>query len=431
MTNNSKRVVIIGLDGMPYRLMKDLAESGVMRHTKAIIDEGLFQSMQSSIPEISSVSWASIITGTAPGYHGIYGFTDVHPGTYRMCFPNYNDLKMPPFWQHDGIGRSVIINVPFTFPAYRLDGVLISGFVALDLERATYPLSLIPKLKEMDYQIDVDSSRGHQSMDLFLADLDKTLQARIAAYRYLWDKEDWQTFMLVFTGTDRLGHFLWDAYEDKAHKYHAAFLDHLRQIDEVIGEIRGRMGDDEPMILISDHGMELSEADVQVNFLLKEQGFLKFKNNPPRSLADIDPGTRAFALDPGRIYISEKGKYPEGRVNPEDRAILIDELKSCFESLSVDGHKAVECIYLKEEIYEGPHFDNAPDMVLMTRKGINFKAGLRATELYGKGVFTGKHTQPDAFFLTSYPSADILPDEICVSDIVSIMGKVREAQGKR
>lgn len=45
-------------------------------------------------------------------------------------------------------------------------------------------------------------------------------------------KEDWDTFMLVFTGTDRLCHFLWDTYEDRTHKYDSSFLDHFRKLDE-------------------------------------------------------------------------------------------------------------------------------------------------------------------------------------------------------
>jgi len=235
MASNSHRMVIIGLDGMPYRLIKDLAESGVMSNTRTIIENGVFSQMESSIPDISSVAWSSIITGTNPGQHGIFGFTDVPERTYRLSFPNFSDLKTLPFWDHAGNGRAIVINVPFTYPARSLDGVLIAGFVALDLKRATYPTSLIPKLNDMGYQIDVDSSKAHQSLDLFLKDLDKTLKARIATYRYLWDEENWQTFMLVFTGTDRLAHFLWNAYEDKSHKYHSAFLDHLHQIDEAVG----------------------------------------------------------------------------------------------------------------------------------------------------------------------------------------------------
>ena len=273
-------MVIIGLDGMPYRLIEDLSKSNIMSNTRAIILRGVFRQMESSIPEISSVSWSSIITGTNPGHHGIFGFTEIPTGTYRLSFPNSNNLKIPPFWKHEGNDRSIIINVPFTYPASSLNGVLIAGFVALNLEKATFPPSLVPQLNEMDYHIDVDSNKAHKSLDLFLKDLDRTLQARISVYRYLWDKEDWQTFMLVFTGTDRLAHFLWNAYEDKSHKYHYAFLDHLRQIDEVIGEIANRMNKDDSLVLLSDHGFELLESDVYINFFLNQEGFLRFKKNP-------------------------------------------------------------------------------------------------------------------------------------------------------
>jgi len=70
--------------------------------------------MASSIPEISSVAWSPIITGANPGEHGIYGFTDVAPDSYRLSFPNFNNLQVPPFWMDKSYGKSVIINVPFS-----------------------------------------------------------------------------------------------------------------------------------------------------------------------------------------------------------------------------------------------------------------------------------------------------------------------------
>jgi len=321
----------------------------------------------------------------------------------------------------------VIINVPFTYPADSVDGVLIAGFVALDLKRATHPPSLIPKLNELDYRIDVDSDKAHRSMDLFLKDLDRTLQARIAAYRYLWDKEDWQTFMLVFTGTDRLAHFLWQAYEDESHKYHSAFLQHLRQIDEVIGEIRGRMGENDSFLMLSDHGFELSEVEVQINLFLSQEGFLKFTNDPPKSLADIDYGTKAFALDPARIYINLEGKYPRGSVKPKDRDAIIDKLRSSFESLEIDGRKVVQRVCLKEDVYEGPYLDHAPDMVLLSNKGIDLKASLKAKQLSGKDIFTGKHSQKDAFLLIDKPLDNIIPNNLSVSDVLGVMNRLKEA----
>ena len=41
-----------------------------MPNFKDLIKNGIFTDIQSSIPEISSVSWSSIITGDNPGQHG-------------------------------------------------------------------------------------------------------------------------------------------------------------------------------------------------------------------------------------------------------------------------------------------------------------------------------------------------------------------------
>jgi len=423
-----KRLIIIGLDGVPYRLLKDLSQRGIMPNTQSLINQGVFRQMESSLPEISSVAWSSIITGKNPAQHGIFGFTDFPQGTYRLSFPNFNDLKASPFWKKDNSGKSVIINVPATFPASELNGVHISGFVALDLERATYPASLVPKLKELDYRIDVDSSKAHQSIDLFLRDLDKTLKARIEAYRYLWDKEDWDSFMLVFTGTDRLSHFLWDAYEDPTHKYHSSFLDHFREIDKVIGEIAEKMNDSDCLIMLSDHGFELLDKNVNINYLLQEEDFLKLKDTSRKNFSDIDFATQAFALDPARIYINQKDKYPRGSVPPKKAKKVINKLINLFDSLKIEGRKVIKRVYRKEEIYSGPYINQAPDLVLLGERGFNLKANIKAKSLWEKNIFTGKHTQQDAFLLVNGRfSNDTIPGTPCVTDVVEIMDRIRES----
>ena len=423
---NKKRIVIIGLDGIPYRLIENLSNNNLMPETKKLTEKGVFRQMESSIPEISSVAWSSMITGKNPGEHGIFGYTDIPLGTYRLSFPNFTNLKAAPFWQRNTGRKYIIVNVPSTFPVSPLNGIHISGFVSLDLERSVYPQSLIPKLKELNYKIDVDSSKAHKSIDMFLTDLDKTLKARIAAYRYLWDKEDWDTFMLVFTGTDRLSHFLWDAYENENHEYHSTFLDHFRQIDNVIGEIASKLSKDDTLILLSDHGFELLEKEVNINFLLRKKGFLKLKPESKRNFADIDHGTKAFALEPARIYINLKNKYPRGSVNESEYDTLIGELIEIFQDLEFEERKIIKKIFRKEEIYKGPYTNQAPDIVLIPNKGFNLKAGINASELFEKGIFTGKHTQHDAFLLiTNCREKDIIPDKPTVSDVCGIIDKLK------
>lgn len=421
------RLVLIGLDGMPFGLMEGFARDGTMPNFGALARQGGFRSMASSVPEVSSVAWSSVITGANPGQHGVYGFTDVAPGTYRTTFPNYNYLKARPFWEREGNGRSVIVNVPTTFPAREMRGVHVAGFVALDLERATYPPSLVPTLKEMDYRVDVDSQKAHQALGFFLRDLDKTLQARIAAYRYLWHKEDWESFVLVFTGTDRLAHFLWDAYEDQEHEHHEAFVDHFRQIDAVIGEIADDLRDDDVLIMLSDHGFERLERDVYVNYLLQEEGFLTFEEGARPSLKSIAGDAKAFALDPGRIYIHAEGRYPRGGVDARERDAIVDDLIALFESLEIDGQRVVKRAYRGEALYEGPQMHRAPDVVLLGESGYNLRGNWKAEQLSGKGIFTGKHSQGDAFLLVCGAGADeAVPEEPDVTDVVGIMDRLRD-----
>jgi len=419
------RTIIIGLDGVPFGMIEDFVETGVMPCTAKLISQGIFRVMHSSVPEVSSVAWSSMITGENPGRHGIFGFVDLSAGSYKMKFPKFNDLKAPPFWEL-WEGQSVIINVPSTYPVRPMNGVLISGFVSVDFEKSVYPMSLIPDLKRMDYRLDVDSQKAHSSIELFLEDLDETLDARIEAYRYLWDNNNWQTFMLVFTATDRLMHFLWNAYEDKSHTHHNLYLEHFWKIDKVIGEIATKIKDDDLLIIHSDHGFERLDYDVYINYLLKQEGFLQIKDTRNIALENIDYGTKAFALDPARIYLNRKGRYPCGSVDENDTAENLHRLEKLFSSLEINDRKVIRDIYRKEQLYTGPYIKNAPDMVLVGAEGFNLRANIKAEKLYDKGIFSGKHTQDTAFLMIrGLSDTNIIPDIPLVTDIRAIAEKGR------
>jgi predicted AlkP superfamily phosphohydrolase/phosphomutase len=405
------RLIIIGLDGVPASLLRELAQSGIMPNTGRIIRDGFFTSMRSSVPEISSVAWSSIVSGVNPGEHGIFGFVDLKPDSYALRFPNFRDLKSPPFWKL-AEGKSIIINVPSTYPVQSMNGAHISGFVSIDMHKSVYPLFLIPQLEDLGYKLDVDSEKAHKDMDLFLEDLDATLAARIRASEYLWDFMDWEIFLLAFTGTDRLMHFLWDAYEESYHRHHTAFLEHFRKIDAAIGTIYSRLKEDDIFIMLSDHGFERLEKDVYVNCLLAEEGFLARKPNAKPGSVEIESSTKAFALDPARIYLHIRGKYPEGGLDSADRNSCLKDLEGLFSSLHIEGRKVIRHIFRKEDIYAGSYLEDAPDLVLIAEQGFNLKGAMAYKGLTGKGPFTGKHTYQDAFFLTSHQSiGSTLPED--------------------
>jgi predicted AlkP superfamily phosphohydrolase/phosphomutase len=414
---------------MPYGLMETFGRDGTMPNFGALIEESVFRPLASSIPEVSSVAWSSVITGRNPGEHGIYGFIDVAPGTYRRIFPNFSNLKAMPFWERDSERRSVILNVPTTYPARALNGVLVAGFVALDLERATYPRSLVPTLEELNYKVDVDAQKAHQSLNFFLRDLNQTLDARTAAYRHLWEAEDWDTFMLVFTGTDRLAHFLWDAYEDPDHRFYDAFREHFEKVDAVIGEIAEQLRPHDTLLMLSDHGFERLHRNVYLNRVLQDAGLLSFEDGAAPGLKALGADALAFALEPSRIYLNAKARFPRGTVDAADREPLLDEIQALLTSLTHEGASVIQRVYRRDELYHGPHVDRAPDLVLLGNPGYNLRASWRASETFGTDVFSGKHSQDDAFLLVRGEHATAhVPDEPSVADIVGIMNGMRKTQ---
>jgi predicted AlkP superfamily phosphohydrolase/phosphomutase len=405
------KTLVVGLDGVPFSLLERLRDKGRIPNMGALFENGRLGRMAVSVPEISSVSWSSFMTGTQAGTHGIFGFMDLEPGTYRMRLPNFTDLNGSTIWEDlAGAGKkTVVINMPATYPAKAINGALISGFVAIDINRAVYPARLIPRLTGMGYRTDLDLARARQDTEFLMEDLNETLTLRRQAVDMLWREIDWDLFIVVVTGTDRLMHYLWDAGEDPDHPYHGAFHDYFESVDRFVGRLYDRFsgmpgegGGGRRFFMLSDHGFTGIETEVYLNTWLQLSGYLKFQTAAPKSVMDIGPGSTAFAMDPSRIYLNLKGKYPLGAVEKGDYERIRDEIAEGLRQISFkDGIPIAKRVFYREELYRGPFFDQAPDLVVLSRHGCDLKGKVNAPDVFGKTDLQGMHTQDDAFYYAS------------------------------
>ncbi len=404
MGKRGKKLLIIGLDGVSYEMIAGEGRPSLLPRLKEFF-HGSLARMSVSIPEISAVSWSSFMTGTQAGEHGIFGFVDLAPGSYQYRFPDFRDLKAKPFFIELGgrNKRSVIINLPATYPALPIPGVLISGFVALDLEKAVYPSRYLPMLKQAGYQVDVDAGKGRDRKTEFLADLHCTLKVRKQVAHMLWEREEWDLFMFTVTGTDRLQHFLYDAYADSSHEFHGEFCQFFQEVDQAAADFleRASARGDTEIIALSDHGFGPIQSEIYLNQVLETYGFFSMEGTGAKSLSRISSRASAFALDPSRLYIHQKGKYPKGGVAKEDYEKVRNDLKQLLEGYEVKGRKAVRRAYFKEELYCGGQITAAPDLVLLSEPGYDLKGGLEKSCQTGTSHFTGMHRQDNAFFACS------------------------------
>ena len=394
-----KKALIIGIDGVPFGLITQMMEQGYMKELKRICDEGyMVHPMRASYPDISSVSWTSFMTGANPAEHGIFGFTDLKANSYDLYFPSSRDIKAPTFWQtlHEKgkAKRALVLNIPNTYPAFPIDGLLVSGFVAIDFNKAVYPSSYVSTLQRMGYVIDVDLMKVREDKDGFYQDLVESIAIREKVCLKLLSDEEWDISVLCVTETDRLHHFFFDKKDT------VVFQDFYRRVDAFIANtyraFEKKYGRDFLFIILSDHGFTEQTTEVNLNAFLKEKGFL-FTNESREYYDKIDTGTTAFAMDPGRIYINHEGKFPRGNIRPSEAGQLKDRLKQMLLNLTDGkGAKVLKEILDKETIYRGPYYDDAPDLICISNNGYDLKGNLRKQEIFSTDIFKGMHTGDDA-----------------------------------
>ncbi len=422
-----RRACVIGLDGVPIDLLRSLSDSGVMPAMARLISQGHLHKMKASLPEISSVSWTSFMTGTNPGEHGIFGFTDLTERSYRLRFPNFLDVKTPVLWDRLGERglKSIVVNQPSTYPARKIEGALVSGFVAIELARAVQPLRHLAALEKMGYRIDIDTLKARRDHAYMWQELDRTLECGRTAFEYFW-AQDWDYFEIVVTGTDRLHHYLWSAWEDEGHAARAGFLDYYRKVDSLIDRVVNAFGEKtggiEGLYLLSDHGFTGIVQEVFLNAWLRDAGYLCFDSPSPEKLAEMGPGTRAFALDPGRIHVNLKGKYPRGVVGPAERRTLKDEIAARLKGIEYEGRRVVREVFDAEAIYSGPRTPLGPDLVVLSEPGFDLKGAVDRKDVFGRSDLQGMHTWDDAFFWAARDCGAGL----AISDLASIIGRSYE-----
>ncbi|MBN2381495.1 alkaline phosphatase family protein [bacterium] len=402
----SRKVLVIGLDGVPISLLRELIAHGLMPSLASIIQQTSLVEMQVSLPELSAVSWTSFMTGSNPGSHGIFGFTDLKPYSYELTFPLYSQIKVPTIWDRLGsLGkRSVIINQPATYPARRLEGAMVSGFVAVDLFKAVFPARYIRTLRKQKYLIDIDTEACRQDHSRLFDELALTLASRKFAVDLFWTTENWDYFELVITGTDRLHHYVWDAITDPDQPYHTSARNYYGEIDAFLGEIverfQKKMGTKDiwdQLFILSDHGFCALEKEVYLNAWLKKEGYLFVNKDSLFSLASINPNTTAFALDPGRIYIHTKRQFPSGPVDDHQITDVVNRLKESLFRLEYNGIRVVNRIFDRDDLYSGPLKDQAPHLIIQTTKGFDFRGSFQEHEVFQDTDLKGMHMAHEAF----------------------------------
>jgi predicted AlkP superfamily phosphohydrolase/phosphomutase len=110
--------------------------------------------------------------------------------------------------------------------------------------------------------------------------------------------------------------------------------------------------------------------------------------------------TRAIALAQGPIYINRELMASEEEYLAF-RAELVDKLEAMTEPLS--GKKVFEKVYLKEEAYQGPYAEYAPDLVALNRDEYHNRAGLSQESVFADSWAWKGNNRRQGMFIAAGP----------------------------
>jgi len=411
---DKKRVVLIGLDGATWDLIKPWADKGKLPTFKYLMENGAWGTLQSTIPPLSPSAWTSIYTGCTPSKHGIFGFMKRKKGSYFYTPISSKDRKKPAVWGIlSGYGkRVVVINALFSYPPEKVNGILITGLGTPSKESnfvhpPEYKKLILDKFPNYDVDFNEDFILVSENIREFIARIREITFEQIKLTEYLLEHERWDFLFSIFRALDVIQHYFWD---DKhlIFEFYAIFDRFLREIlDSMVG--------DDYLFVVSDHGFSRVERYFCVNNWLERIGLLKWKMKRKRSLITAEKvkylllklglrsfvwkmkrsdslerflkifpseefnhvsidwsRTRAYFLEgsDGIICINLTGREPQGIVSENEYQKVVRYIVSELEKLRDEktGERVVERIVTKGEICEVNCKDLPDIFVLLNRK---------------------------------------------------------------
>jgi len=402
---------------MTMSVLSPLMKKNLLPNLSRLLVNGAHATLKSTIPPFTGPAWVSIVTGVNPGRHGVFGFGTVDPEIGDVSLTRTEDIGAPRLWQlinAHGLTAGVV-NVPAIYPADPVDGFMLTGMLTPPgRDNFAYPRSaadIVHNALGEQYLVDVSVNPAYHSHDTaIIPQLARLLHQREQAVHALLDHKLPDFLMLVLIVPDRLQHLYWGYlvpsgpqdpvyYSPQADAFRVEIEALYGEIDAIIGRLLDRFDPPPRTFVVSDHGFSREERVVNINNWLFERGWLKLgsgggairslkritlrtpgarwlaqrlqRSEISRSFqkAAIDwPRTKAYAGNNFQqgIYINLKGRQPHGCVEPGAAyESLRGEIAAGLAELRDSRKNAplFEQVYLREEIYDGPYLERAPDLL--------------------------------------------------------------------
>jgi predicted AlkP superfamily phosphohydrolase/phosphomutase len=423
----SARSLVLGLDGADLDVIAAIGRAR-LPHLHALMDRGAWARLESVKPFATLPNWTTFLTGVDPGRHGVFDFTTRRgyrvaftAGTVREAPTIAARLDAL------GLACACI-GFPATWPPERLKhGIFVSGWdspVAFEADRSyCWPPSLHDELvarfgplrfDDVD-ELAAETPGWHARLPDALV---QRIEHKVELARHLLGARRWDLFAFYFGESDTASHHLVSLWDERSPRHPSRVTRAEREgvprvyeaLDRAVGALVEAAGPEVEVTLVSDHGSGgAGDRVLYLNRALEEAGLLAFRarglavplvarakdaaltrlgaraRQTLFSLAGralpglVESRARFGLLDFARtrafsdelnyfpsVCFNVRGREPGGIVDAHALPALRREVEGVLRALRDPwtGQKVVAEVWPREELYEGPHVDRAPDLVL-------------------------------------------------------------------
>lgn len=427
------RMVVVGLNGATFDLIGPWIAEGKLPTFARLLADGAHGELRSTLPVSTPSASMSAATGRNPGAHNVYGCSRVASEGRGGVPVSSADVCARRVWDvaTDYGKRVAVVRLPLTHSCSALDGRFI-----------------VP-----DGPSDVGvAARKIDDLRAFRDDAFARQRAQIAETLELLDRRAWDLLWASFDGLDAVQRSFWH-FMDPSHPAHPrssdlrdTILEVYQLLDEGLAEMMKRLDDRTSLLVVSEHGACGLESYVLLARWLEVAGYLVMKGDgasstpvvggsigagayalvralrqsglgwlpnllPQRPSAkepavkpsfvaltgDVDwSATRVYCPFPaeGGLRVNLRGREANGVVAPGDFTRVCDEVGAALLALvdPATGRKVVRAVHRRDEIYRGPHVENAPDLLVEPYDAYGLIDGTGSAAIVPSGRCAGEPT---------------------------------------
>jgi len=230
-------------------------------------------------------------------------------------------------------------------------------------------------------------SHGALDEDQFLSQTETVMRERSEQFEEALASFQSGCLFFYFGDSDLVQHMFWRDHDpqhpgrdpEQSQRYDQVVKDVYTNADRIVGKALRHLGDDDTLMVLSDHGFTTFRRGFNLNTWLQEKGYIQLLNpNQPGQQELLGhvawEGTRAYGLGMNGVYVNAAQREKHGIVKSADKRSLLEEIRDqLMEVRDVDGGSVVDRVDVAEDLYPNADPSIAPDLI------VGYSDGYRAS----------------------------------------------------